>query len=410
MEDWKKKLICDQRGMAVSNISNIVLILKNDERLSGIVYNEMKKSIEIKKEIPWADSNHIWTNVDFACFELFLEKEYGIYAPNKCQDALVAFLSETRRYHPIKEYLEGLIWDGEKRIETLLIKFLGADDNAYVRDVTRKTLVAAVSRVFNPGIKFDNMLVLCGTQGIGKSTLIRKLAKNWYGDSLTISDMKDKTAAEKLQGIWITELGELAGLKKMDVETVKSFISRSDDQYRAPYGLYVENHPRNGILIGTTNAKDGFLRDITGNRRFWPVKLSGVKDKSVWDISDIEIDQIWAESKVLYDKGETLYLNEESEKLAYKEQCAAMETDPREGIIEEYLDNLNADKVCLMQIWCECLKHERQDMKKSDAYELEGIMKHIDLWEVYDGSSSGKLRIPGYGVQKAFVRIKGSGI
>ncbi len=404
MEDWKRLLACDPRGCIISSIANIALIIKHDIRLSGIVYNDMKKAIDIKGSVPWTKTSPGWNGTDFSCFEMFLEKEYDIYAPAKCRDALFAYLSSERRYHPVIEYIEGLKWDGKKRLEKLFIDTLGAEDNAYVRSVTRKTFVAAISRVYNPGIKFDNMLVLCGEQGIGKSTLIRRMAKEWYSDSMTISDMKDKTAAEKLQGIWITELGELAGLKKVDVETVKSFLSRSNDQYRVPYGTYVDTHPRSGILIGTTNAKDGFLRDITGNRRFWPVQLSGHGKNPVWSLTDAEIDQLWAESYALYKAGESLYLDDETEKMALHEQCNAMESDPREGLIEEYLELLNNDKVCLMQIWCECLKHERQDMKKSDAFELEGIMRRISSWTVYSGNSSGKLRIPGYGVQKAFIK------
>lgn len=129
-------------------------------------------------------------------------------------------VSAERLYHPIKEYFETLHWDGTERLDTLLIDYLGADDTRYVRAVTRKTLTAAVARVYEPGIKFDSILVLNGPQGIGKSTLFALLGKQWYSDSLSISDMKDKTAAEKLQGYWILELGELAGIKKVDVETV----------------------------------------------------------------------------------------------------------------------------------------------------------------------------------------------
>ena len=172
-------------------------------------------------------------------------------------------VSVERLYHPIKNYLSALKWDGVERLDTLLVDYLGAEDTPYVRAVTRKTLVAAVARIYRPGTKFDSILVLNGSQGIGKSTLFSKLGGSWYSDSLSISDMKDKTAPEKLQGYWILELGELAGIKKMDVETVKSFITRTDDKYRQSYGVSVESHPRSCIIVGTTNSDGGFLRDIT---------------------------------------------------------------------------------------------------------------------------------------------------
>jgi predicted P-loop ATPase len=201
----------------------------------------------------------------------------------------------------------------------------------------RKTLVAAVARIYEPGIKFDYILVLNGSQGIGKSTFFAKLGGAWFSDSLTVSDMRDKAGAEKLQGYWILELGELAGLRKIDVETVKSFITRTDDKFRQSYGINVENHPRQCIIVGSTNNISGFLRDITGNRRFWPVRVSGGK-KSVWDMEDVE--QIWAEALLRYKEGEALLLKGDEELMALEEQRDAMEADGREGLIGDYLETL----------------------------------------------------------------------
>ena len=185
------------------------------------------------------------------------------------------------------------------------------------------------------------MLVVSGKQGIGKSTLFARLGGEWYSDSLSISDMKDKTAPEKLQGYWILELGELAGIKKMDVETVKSFITRVDDKYRPSYGRVVESHPRRCIIVGTTNSEDGFLRDVTGNRRFWPVRVTGGGIYKPW--GEMNIDQIWAEALELYRRGEELFLTGEVAALAYAEQRESMEADDREGLVAEYLDTLLPD-------------------------------------------------------------------
>ena len=335
---------------------------------------------------------------------MYLEKNYRIYSPRKCQDALYAALSCGRRYHPIKEYLDHLVWDGYPRLDRLLLDCFDVEDSRYVRSVTRKTLSAAVARIYYPGIRFDYMLVLCGRQGIGKSTLFSKLGGKWYSDSMTIADMKDKTAAEKLQGIWIMELSELAGIRKIDVETVKSFLSRTDDQYRAPYQSYVEPHPRSSILVGSTNSSSGFLRDITGNRRFWPVTVSSSTGRNPWDLKGEEIDQIWAEAVNCFCQREPLFLPPDLTKEAQQIQQEVMEIDPRQGLVDDYLTQFGKDRICLMELWCECLHKDRSDFHRANAYELEGILCQLGGWEPYRGNASGKLRHPGYGIQRTFVR------
>lgn len=405
-KEWMSKLNYDAKGRILCTMPNIAMIVENDRNLRHIAYNEMRGCIDITGEVPWVRSGSGWRQTDLACFELYLEQKYNLYAPNKCKDVLYAVLSSKRRYHPIKDYLDTLAWDGTKRLDSLLVDYLGAEDTGYVRTVTRKAFTAAVARVYQPGIKYDAILVLCGAQGIGKSTLFSKMGGRWYSDSMTIADMKDKTAAEKLQGIWLMELSELAGLKKVDVETVKSFLSRTDDQYRVPYGTYVEAHPRRSILVATTNTMDGFLRDITGNRRFWPVMVRGDGEKKAWNLTVEEIDQLWAEACMYFQEKETLYLDNTAEQEAEIQQRMAMESDPRQGLVDEYLENSDTDRICLMELWCECLGKERQDMRRSDAFELEAILRQIGGWEVYAGNTTGKMRLPGYGVQKTFVRIE----
>lgn len=409
-------------------------ILKEDKALEPIVFNEMSCCLDVKGKLPWNRTKGMWRNTDYACLELYIEQKYGVYPFPKWRELLEGYCSAKRIYHPIKDYFQSLTWDGKKRVEELLITYLGAEDSEYVRVVTRKTLVAAIARIYKPGIKFDYVLVLCGPQGSGKSSLWSKLSKGWYSDSLTLSDMKDKTAAEKLQGVWFTELSELAGLRQTDVELVKSFLTRTDDLYRPPYAQNVESHPRRGIIVGTTNLSNGFLRDVTGNRRFWPVITTAYGQKSVWKLSDEIIDQIWAEAFHLFQLGENLFLDEKVERMACNMQRELLEEDSRQGIVEEYLNTRVPDtwnrmgimerreyidslfsygceaegvmrtKVCILEIWCECFKRERQDLKKNDAHEIESILCHIGGWEVYKGSASGKTRIPMYGVQRTFVR------
>ena len=432
-ENWQTLLELDKQGKVKDTMANIAAIVSHDENLKSIVYNEFKGCIDVIGPLPWKQVKPGFNDSDVANAKLYFERIYGIWSPTKFKDALLAVVAAERIYHPIKNYFAGLNWDGVPRLDSLLIDYCGAEDNPYTRAVTRKTLCAAVARVYEPGRKFDSILVLSGPQGIGKSTFFAKLGGAWYSDSLAISDMKDKTAAEKLQGYWILELGELAGIKKVDVETVKSFVTRVDDKYRQAYGMVVESHPRSCIIVGTTNSESGFLRDITGNRRFWPVQVSEHGSHHPWDLE--EIDQVWAEAIQAYKDGESLFLSGEVAQMAYAKQQEAMESDDREGLVQDYLDRLlpenwdnmdlykrrtflgggefedtptegtvRRERVCIMEIWCECFGKERQNLKKADSYELEGILNKIGGWERYTGNASGKMRISGYGIQRAFIR------
>lgn len=432
--DWQERLSIDRQGRVKDTLTNIALIIRNDPGLQNIVYNEFKDTIDVIGALPWKQVKPGWNDADLANAKVYFEKVYGIWSPAKFKDALLAVVSAERVYHPIKEYLSGLEWDGQERIDTLLVDYFGAEDTPYVRAAMRKTLVAAVARIFEPGKKFDVILVLNGPQGQGKSTFFALLGMNWFSDSLSIADMRDKTAAEKLQGYWILEISEMNGIKKTDVETVKSFISRQDDKFRQAYGVNVESHPRSCIIVGSTNSEGGFLRDVTGNRRFWPVHVPGTGKRHPWELEDV--DQIWAEALALYERGEELFLKGSEAEEAFKMQQEAMESDDREGIVEDYLDrmlpeNWNTmdlyqrrsylgggefetegvtgsvvrERVCIMEIWCECFGKERQNIKKADSYEIEGILNKIGGWKRYERNGSGKTKIPLYGVQKTFVRI-----
>lgn len=432
--DWQGRLDIDRQGRVKDTLTNIALIIKYDPNLQNIVYNEFKDTIDVIGELPWTQVKPGWNDSDLANAKVYFERVYGIWSPTKFKDALLAVVSSDRVYHPIKKYFSRLKWDGKERIDTLLIDYFGASDTPYTRAVIRKTLVAAVARIFEPGKKFDSILVLNGPQGMGKSTFFAILGMEWFSDSLSIADMRDKTAAEKLQGYWILEISEMNGIKKTDVETVKSFVSRQDDKFRQAYGVNVESHPRSCVIVGSTNSESGFLRDVTGNRRFWPVHVPGTGKMHPWEVCDV--GQIWAEAIELYNRGEELFLKGKEAEEAYKMQQDAMESDDREGIVEEYLARLLPDnwdtmdlyqrraflgegefdtsgvrgtvtreRVCIMEIWCECFGKERQNIKKADSYEIEGIINKIGGWKRYDGNASGKMRIPLYGVQKTFVKI-----
>lgn len=431
--DWQSRLVIDRRGNIKDSLQNIALIIRNDGNFKNIVYNEFKDTIDVIGDLPWKQVKPGWNDSDLANAKVYFERIYGIWSPAKFKDALLAVVSSDRLYHPIKEYFSGLAWDGTERVDTLLIDYFGAEDTPYTRAVIRKTLVAAVARIYEPGIKFDSILVLNGPQGMGKSTFFALLGKQWFSDSLSISDMRDKTAAEKLLGNWILEISEMSGIRKTEVEVVKSFVTRQDDKFRQAYGVNVESHPRKCVIVGSTNSEGGFLRDVTGNRRFWPVHVPGTGKFHPWELDCV--DQVWAEAIHLYKEGEELFLKGREAEEAYKMQQEAMESDDREGIVADYLDRLLPDnwnamdvyqrraflgggefetegitgtvrreRVCCMEIWVECLGKERQNLRKTDSYEIEGIINKIGGWKKYDANSTGKTKIPLYGVQKTFIR------
>ena len=428
-EDWQNSLELDKSGHVKNTLRNLTLILENDPNLKGVMFNQLLDGMEIKGEVPWNHPSKFWRDADDAQLISYVDAHYGAFSARN-YDIAVTKVADDRAYHPIREFIESLPeWDKVPRVDTLLVDYLGASDTAYVRAVTRKTLCAAISRVLRPGCKFDSMLVLNGPQGVGKSTLIAKLAGEWFSDSLNLGDTKDKTAAEKLQGYWILEIGELAGLKKAEVETLRSFLSRQNDIYRAAFGKRATPHLRQCVFFGTTNAESGYLRDTTGNRRFWPVKTPGSGKKQSWNLTHEEILQIWAEALVYVRQGEKLYLSPEMDALAKDEQREAMESDEREGLVREYLDTLlpkrwaemdlferrnfltgsdfgnlqekgtvKRTSVSNMEIWCECFGKERANLRRTDSNELTGILARLG-WK----RAESKVRIPLYGPQYVFV-------
>lgn len=428
---WKTQLTYQKKTAQIENtLHNLKLIMENDEAMKQIVFNQLADGMEIRDPVPWKHPSKFWRDADDAQLICYVDEKYGTFSQRNYSIA-VAKVVDDRSYHPIRDFFQNLPeWDGVKRVETALVDYLGAEDTPYVRAVTRKLLCAAYVRVHNPGIKFDNMIVLNGDQGIGKSTFIAKLGGEWYSDSLNLSDMNDKTAAEKLQGYWILEIGELAGMKKADLDKVKAFISRQDDKYRASFGRRVTPHPRQCVFFGTTNNENGYLRDITGNRRYWNVKVTGRGKHKAWELDDDTVCQIWAETKVIAKAGEKLYLPPELEEFARDEQRAAMERDDREGLVVEYLDMLLPEgwdemdvykrrdyvrdtddptrkegvtkrmEVSNIEIWAECFGKPKEDMKNVDSYAISAIMARLDAWV-----KTGKTKtIPIYGKQRIYAR------
>lgn len=433
-DSWKAKLVRGESGDVKPLITNAVLILENEPALQGIRYNELSNGIEVKGKLPWPRPNKYWRDADDAQLYTWVADRYGVQFPENRFSKALTTVTDKRCFNPLREYVQQLPeWDGVPRADTLLIDYLGAPDTEYTRVVTRKTLVGAIQRVLQPGCKFDTVLVLDGKPGIGKSTLLRKLGGKWFSDSLSLADTRDKTAAEKLQGVWIMEIGEMQGTRKADVDIMKGFISRQVDEYRAAYGRVVERHPRTCIICGTTNSTTGFLRDTTGNRRFWPVTVNGGGRLSVWDMTEDTRAQIWAETMILVAEGETSYLDAAMELEAAKMQREAIEYDDREGEVIDYLETLlpadwyswdmakrvdffqqrdvldvkvdctmRRTKVCAREIFCECWGRPKNAWKRQDGYDIAGIMARIPGWE----KTGREARVPGYGHQRVYTRAE----
>lgn len=431
--DWMTRLHYQPRtGILENSVYNLNLILNNDPDFANFAFNELANRIQITGPLPWErpEGNMFWRDADTAQLKSIIDIRYLPFS-SRNHDVAFTKAADDRHFHPVRDYLNSLPeWDGIERVEDLFIRYLQADDTPYVRAVTRKTFAAAVARVYVPGIKFDCVPVLDGDQGIGKSTIVKDLVTSeYYSETLSLTDMDDKSGAEKLQGFWAVEIGELAGMKKADIEKVKAFLSTCDDKYRPSYGKVVESHPRQCIIIATVNGERGYLRDITGNRRFWIIKLHQKKQKKTWDFTPEYRAQFWAEAKEIWKSGEKLYLEGDLLEAAEAAQQSAMEVDERVGMVEEYLNTRLPDdwadmdlfqrrnflqgsefgmpdhkgvvlrtEVSNAEIWCECFGKTLQELKPSDSYNIATLMAQIPGWQ----RTTSIKRQPIYGRQRLY--------
>ncbi len=434
--DIASLLKCNKHGKPYETTENISLIIEHDPALQNIVYNEFTTDFDIVGPVPWEKTDTGWTEGDFAAFKIFLEKHYDLWHPGKVQDCLLAVTKQKRHFHPVKHYLQSLCWDGIPRAERLFIDYLGVEDTPYTRAVTRKVMVAAISRIFDPGIKFDQLPIFVGPQGIGKSTMCKILGNSWYSDSIRPDHFRDpKLVGELLYAIWIAEIPEYDMGNPEKYSQVKAGLSSTDDRFRKPYAKVAESHKRQSIFIGTANTMN-FLGDETGNRRYWILECSK-KKKRPWDIQSI--DQYWAEAMCWYESGEDLFLNEEEEAQAEEIRRKAYQSDDRMGVIQDFLDKpipsnydsmdipqrrnyffgsdcgssegkptLPRDKCCPFQIWCECFGYDKGKFSNNDSRKIGLMIEKTGEWIRYTGNSTGKLFFPNYGKQKAYIRKSNS--
>lgn len=442
-DGWKKKLVVNHKtGEAEPTIENALLIMQNDPLLRGaIATNEFLSRPVLRRDVPWRGKGGVdagrdgapWTDADDAGLRLYMESVWGLKSRNAIQDAW-AIECGRNGFHPVKEYLLGLKWDGKERLDTMLIRWLNAEDNAFVRAAARKWMCAAVARVMQPGRKFDQMLVLVGKQGIGKSTLARTLSRGWFTDSIQRLDGKD--AYESLRGVWIVELAELAATKRSETETIKNFITKTEDTYRPAYGRHTVVYPRQCLFYGTTNDPD-FLKDKSGNRRFWPVEVEGFDRGRLLGLEE-EVDQLWAEAVVRWRAGECLWMDEEELWLAAQAaQEAHTVQDELVGQILEFLDRplpenweklsveertdyihgrsvlelgpctMRRDVVSALEIRMELLGETREGVGKNDVMgrRVADVLNHLPGWT---RSAKTSRRGP-YGPQRVYRRAVDDG-
>ena len=430
--DWAGQLTCNKNGKFDNTINNVQLIMEHDAGLRGkYFYDTFKERMTVCGDLPWcklADRmTTTWTDTDDAGLRNFLEIKYEIVNTMKIGDAVLLAMQSCMR-HPVREYLLGLKWDGVARADTIFIDYLGAEDTEYTRTVTRKALIGAVARIMQPGCKHDHILVLVGPQGCRKSTTLAKLGKSWFSDSFYT--VQGKEAYEQIQGFWLIEMGEMAATRKAELESIKQFVSKQSDSYRAAYAKRTQERPRQCAFFGTTND-DEFLRDATGGRRFWPVTVTD-KGRETGDYFTAEIvDQVWAEIVMRYSAGENWYLdNAKIEAVARQIQDAHTEMNGKQGLLEQFVERLlpkdwatrnlsqrlaywndgfddekqagteRRKTVCALEIHCELFGGTVKDYTPQKTREYNAMLKRLPGWKARSRINYGEI----YGQQRGFVR------
>lgn len=439
-DDWKLELELDDKNRIKNTIKNAVLILENCADYKGkIFFDTFLEKMVIKSNM----HNSKKTQKDFRNFEevdynyikMYLE-QFNIQSDQKVQSAL-SIVSDSNKRNTVLEEIEKEVWDGVPRVRTLLTDYLGVKDSTYTREVIEKAMFAMIARATSEeAIKHDEMIILVGEQGSGKSTFLRYLTMQ---DSLfcdTIKRFDTKEALEQMRGKWLVEVGEMEALDKSSSNSAKSFLSAVVDVYRVPYERYASNFIRRGVFFGSTNNVE-CLRDITGNRRYRPVICDEVeRKKDIFKDLKNEVHQIWAEAYEMYKEEikyksieDMLVLSDEAEETAKEMQELCREVDPVQGVIREYLEievpetwfelsneerrmyirdkatreayenKVKRTKTCVLEIQEVCLKTMYTEVKAPGNRKLGNILANLDNWH-----RAGNTRCGNFGVQKTFER------
>jgi len=408
----RNSLIRTEKGSIANSIQNCKTVLECDPVLkNSIRKNLLTGQTDLVHPVYWHRTGNMLTDTDQKNIELRLENCYHLTSEKKIAKA-VSIVANENQYHPIRDYLYGLVWDGTPRIRFALHHFLGADVSDFNEECLRVFMLGAAHRAFQPGCKFELMLCLVGGQGAGKSTFFRLLAirDEWFSDDLKKLD--DENVYRKLQGHWIIEMSEMiATASARSIEEIKAFLSRQKETYKIPYEIHPEDRPRQCVFAGTTNRLDFLPRDRTGNRRFLPVPVYPelAEQHPLDDETSARkyIDQMWAELMTLYRSGQfTLRLSAESDKLLRANQKDFMQEDTRAGMIYAFIQDYNGDYLCSKLLYKEALQKndEPEDRDTKEICEIvnTGIASgEITGWRLFKNSR----RFPGYGTQRGWERV-----
>lgn len=374
-----------KKGKVKQCADNVLHVLENDELLHGhILFDEFSNIAEWTAPLPWDTATEAgeWTDRDDSELRAYLDTNYDLTKDSAYFDGFNMYLNR-HHYHPIHDWFNSLPeWDGNEHIRFLLPHYLGAEDTAYNHAALNLFMQGAINRVFDPGCKFDYVLVLVGEQGKGKSMFLQYLAGNqdWYdGNFATIEGDK---AVEKLRGRWILEMAELLAVKKQkDVEAFKAFVTTQEDGYRAPYERRTKHVKRQCVFAATTNDYQ-FMSDRTGNRRYLPIKINvhPVPDENKLsadpEATKAEFKMAWAEAYHIYNaEHPELVMPRNMELEIQEQQSMYMQEDPWIGLIQHYLDN-HQDRVCSALLWDEALGNEGLQGKTPDWKHISAIMAY----------------------------------
>jgi len=398
-DDWKALLRRTEGGGLQAELANAYLILKHAPEWAGVLaYNQFAERIEKRRPPPVSDGEvGAWSDVDASKALVWLQMVWGLrLRSSSTADEAARMVAWDNRFHPVRNWLDSLPeWDGRERLGRLLVDVFGADDNEYTRHVGKSLLVSAVARVLKPGCKVDEMVVLEGAQGLGKSTCIAELfGPEWYLETSEAPTTKDFYVV--MQGNWVVEIGEMQSFSKADINQVKRAITRRDDKYRAPYERHGSSHPRQCIFIGTTNA-DTYLSDPTGARRFLPVLC---RQADVGDIRFSRLD-LWAEALALYRSGFSWW--DYPKDLAQAEQDARYVEDAWEEAVADYLNGMappnfyppdtegRIDEVTVMHLLRHALQMDMARMNKPEQRRVADILRRMGWLK------QAQRRVPGTG-------------
>ena len=399
-----------EKGGVRNSIRNCLTVFQNDPLLSGaIAKNLLTERTDIIKPIGYHRTGTAITDTDMNYLLLYLEETYGLTSEKKIA-AAIGIVANENGYHPIRDYLNGLTWDGTERIRTCLHHFLGADSDQYTYEALRLFLLGAIHRAFHPGCKFEVMLCLVGGQGAGKSTFFRLLAvkDEWFSDDLRKLD--DDNVYRKLQGHWIIEMSEMiATANAKSIEEIKSFLSRQKETYKVPYETHPADRKRQCVFCGTSNTLDFLPLDRTGNRRFVPVmvhpELAEVHILDDEPAARAYLIQVWAEAMEIYRSGNfKLRFSPAMNEYLKVHQRDFMPEDTKAGQIIEYLEKCSDNMVCSKQLFREALGHSFDEPKQWEIREINDIMNNsVTGWRAF--SNPRYFRSP-YGRQKGWERIQ----